>query len=164
MEDKPMKPKITIVAAVARNGVIGNQNALPWYLPEDLRRFKALTTGKTVLMGKKTFDSIVARIGKPLPNRKNIVLSRQTDLQLPPEVVVVNDLESILNSDETEIMVIGGGQLYNQLFDQADKMHLTHVLEDIEGDVKFPEIDWSQWKKTFEEPHGKFTFADYERI
>ncbi len=159
-----MKPKITFVAAVAKNGVIGSHNSLPWYIPEDLRRFKALTTGKTVLMGKNTFDSIINRIGKPLPNRKNIVLSKKTDLQLPPGVIVVNDIESVMNMDEPEIMVIGGGQLYKQMIDSAQKLHLTHVLEDIDGDVLFPDIDWSQWQKTFEEPHGKFTFADYERI
>ncbi|HYE22034.1 MAG TPA: dihydrofolate reductase [Verrucomicrobiae bacterium] len=159
------KPKIILIAAVAKNGVIGNRNSLPWYIPEDLRRFKKLTDGKTVLMGRKTFDSIINRIGKPLPNRKNIVVTSKHDHGLPDDVTVIHHLHHALHhSNEPEIYVIGGGEVYKQAFDSAHKLHLTHIHDEVEGDVTFPNIDFSQWKKTFEEPYEKFTFADYERI
>ncbi len=159
------KPKIILIAAVAKNGVIGNRNALPWYIPEDLRRFKQLTDGKTVMMGRNTFDSIMNRIGKPLPNRKNIVVTRSHDLQLPEGVIGTHHVHHVLHhSNEPEIFVIGGGELYHQTIDSAHKLHLTHIHENIEGDVFFPEVDFNQWKKTYEEPYEKFTFADYERI
>ena len=159
------KPKIIFVAAVAKNGVIGKRNSLPWYLPEDLKRFKQITTGKNVLMGKNTFDSIINRLGKPLPDRKNIVVTTKHDQEFPENVTVLHHLEPILNHPQIdELYVIGGGQMYKQLIDSADKLHLTHVHDDIDGDVLFPEINWDEWKKTFEETHDKFTFADYVRI
>lgn len=158
------KPIITIIAAIADNGVIGSHNSLPWYLPEDLKRFKRLTEGKTVVMGKKTFDSIFARLGKPLPNRKNIVLSHQSDLHLPDGVLVIHDKEAIQNLEEDEIMIIGGGQVYQNFIDQADILYITHVHQKPEGDIVFPKINWAEWKMTFEEKHDGYTFSDYERI
>ncbi len=158
------KPIITLIAAVSENNVIGNHNDLPWYIPEDLKRFRALTDGKTIVMGKKTFDSIIARRGSPLPNRKNIVISRQRDLVLPEGVILIHDIQEALELPDEEIMIIGGGQIYKQFMPLADKLLLTHVKQTLEGDVTFPEINWSQWKKTFEDIHEGFTFADYERI
>src|SRR5687768_13421053 len=103
--------KLTLVAAVARNGVIGAKNALPWYIPEDLKHFKQVTIGKTVLMGKKTFDSVMDHLKKPLPERINVVVSRQKDIQVPEGVIVYNDLEKALEGlkDTPEVMVAGGG-------------------------------------------------------
>lgn len=161
---KMPKPIITLIAAVADNGVIGSHNSLPWYLPEDLKRFKKLTEGKTVVMGKKTYDSIVARLGKPLPNRVNVILSKQDDLELPEGVLVINSPKDIDNINTEEVMIIGGGQVYQEFIDQADKLYITHVHQSPEGEVVFPVIDWQQWNKIFEEVHEGYTFSDYERI
>ncbi len=161
---KMSKLKISLIAAIADNGVIGNQNSLPWYLPEDLKRFKKLTEGKTVVMGKKTFDSIMTRLGKPLPNRVNVVLTRQPDTQLPEGVQIIHNSEEIKNIKADEIIIIGGGQVYQEFLDQADKLHITHVHQKPEGEIMFPEVDWSKWKKVFEEVHDGYTFCDYERI
>lgn len=157
-------PKITLIAALSENNVIGSHNDLPWNIPEDLKRFRALTDGKTIVMGKKTYDSIVARRGSPLPNRKNVVLTRQTDLSLPEGVIIIHTAEEALNLPDNEIIIIGGGQVYKEFLPFADKLQLTHVKQTIDGDVYFPKVDWSQWKKTFEEDHDGFTFTDYERI
>jgi dihydrofolate reductase len=160
-----MKPKLIFVAAVANKGVIGSENSIPWYIPEDLKHFKEVTLGKTVLMGKNTYVSIINRLGHPLPERKSIVVTHRTDLQLPPDVIVVNDLNKFLETtNESKIYVIGGGQIYNQLMDRADKLIITHVDKDIEGDVLFPQIDPAKWKKTFEEPHEGYSFVEYEHM
>ncbi len=156
-------PRLIIIAAVSDNGVIGSDNSLPWYLPEDLKRFKRLTEGKTVLMGKKTFDSIMARLGKPLPNRVNVVLSRQEDPSLPEGVIQLKDIDEISSLEAEEVMVIGGGQIYDQLIDHCERMYITHVHQTIDGDVRFPDVDWSQWQNVFEEKHEGYTFVDYER-
>src|SRR3989344_3376683 len=153
-------------AAVAQNRVIGSHNALPWYIPEDLKHFKKLTMGKTVLMGKNTYDSIINRLGKTLPGRKSVVITRQTDLKLPEEVLVFNSIDSALdglkNSDE--IWVIGGGQIYSQLMPKADKLVLTEVHKEVDGDVLFPEWNKSDWKETSREDHlPEFSFVEYER-
>lgn len=155
---------ISLVAAIAKNDVIGNNNELPWYLPEDLKRFKKITEGKTVVMGKKTFDSIIAKLGRPLPNRLNIVLSRQRNLPLPKGVILLNDLEQLKKLDKEEIIIIGGGEIYRLFIDLADKMHITHIDQEVEGDVYFPKIDPQIWQKISEEKHEGFSFVDYERI
>ncbi len=157
------KPIITLIAAIADNGVIGSHNSLPWYIPEDLKRFKKLTDGKTVVMGKKTFDSIMTRLGKPLPNRVNVVLSRQDNLNLPEGVRVIHDAKDVENIKAEEIMIIGGGQVYQVFIDHADKLHITHVHQKPEGDIVFPSVNWQEWRKVFEESHDSYTFADYER-
>ena len=152
-------------AAVAQNRVIGSHNALPWYIPEDLKHFKALTMGKTVLMGKNTYDSIINRLGKPLPGRNSVVISRQQNLKLPEGVLIFHDIESALTGlkDLDEIWVIGGGQIYSQLIDKADKMILTEVHKEVEGDVLFPEWSKADWKETSREDHDEFSFIEYER-
>nr|AIA17932.1 Dihydrofolate reductase [uncultured bacterium] len=150
--------------AIAENGVIGSNNDLPWHLPEDLKHFKELTLGKTVLMGRKTFDSIFKRLGKPLPGRKNVVITRQTDLAMPAGVLVFHDLDKALEAlREDEVCVIGGAQIFEQALPHAQIMQITHVHGNYEGDVYFPEIDWDQWEKTAEQKQDKFTFAEYRR-
>lgn len=158
------KPIITIIAAIADNNVIGSANNLPWHIPEDLKHFKNLTTNKTVVMGERTFDSIISRLGKPLPNRKNVVITDNNDKIFPEGVIVLHDIESVLSLEDKEIFIIGGGQIYKQLLPLADRLEITHVKASPEGDVFFPEVNWSEWKKVFEEPHEGFSFVTYEKI
>lgn len=156
--------KLTIIAAVAKNGVIGSQNGLPWHIPEDLKHFKQMTVGKTVLMGKKTYDSIFTRLSKPLPERKNVVISRQ-DVRLPDGVLLFHDLDSAYKAleNDPEVVVIGGGQIYSQTIDKADKLILTEVHKDVEGDVFFPNVDKNIWKETAREDFNEYSFVTYER-
>lgn len=143
--------KISLIVAVSRNGAIGLNNQLPWYLPEDLKYFKSVTMGKPLIMGRKTFDSI----GRPLPGRANIVLTR--DPQWTSDgVKVVQSVEQALvageiaceAADVDEIMVIGGEQIYRMTIDLADRIYLTQVDADVEGDAFFPDIDFNNWSQT----------------
>lgn len=155
---------IYLVAAVAENNVIGGKNDLPWYLPEDLKRFKQLTTGKMVLMGSKTFDSIMARLGKPLPNRTSVVVTRNPTFTAPDGVKIFHDLDVALQTyTGQDIYVIGGGEIFKQTFDKADRLYITHIHKAYEGDVLFPNIEPGQWEKVAEEPHEGFSFAEYQR-
>lgn len=152
---------ISIIVAVADNGVIGCANKLIWHLSDDLKRFKRLTTGHPVVMGRKTFDSI----GRPLPNRVNIVISRDKSLDIE-DVVVVNSIDGavgLFGADE-EIFIIGGGEIYRQSMPLADKLYLTLVHQTPEGDTYFPEIDHGQWKEVFREVHQGYEFVDFIRI
>jgi dihydrofolate reductase len=147
--------KIVLVVAVARNGVIGRDGDLPWRLPSDLKRFKQLTLGKPVLMGRKTWASI----GRPLPGRPNIVITRDATFTAPG-AEVVSSLDEGLRAARREaqrlgvdeVCVIGGGQIYAQVFDQADVLHVTQVEADVEGDTRFPTIDPAVFEKVVEEP------------
>ncbi len=145
------KPTLTLVVAVAENGVIGAKGGLPWHLSGDLKRFKADTIGKPVIMGRKTFASI----GKPLPGRDNIVVTRDEAFR-PDGVVVASSVDQALALAETsaaklgasDIAVIGGGEIYRQLFDRADRLILTHVFASPDGDTQFPRIDPEVWAST----------------
>lgn len=138
---------ISLIAAVAANHVIGNKNQLPWHLPADLKHFKQITTGNTIVMGRKTFDSI----GKPLPNRRNIVISK-TITQIAGYEVCPS-LEDAINlcRNEAEIFVIGGTEIFNQAFPLANRIYLTRIDQDFEGDAFFPKIDEKIWKQTEQE-------------
>jgi dihydrofolate reductase len=150
--------------AVADNLVIGKGNDLPWYLPEDLKHFKKITLGKTVVMGRKTYESIVKRLNKPLPGRKNVVISRQTDYKVPEGVLVFNSLTSAVTALLSEdLYIIGGAEIYKQALPLAQKLYMTHVSGNFEGDAYFPEVDFSQWEKVEEQPHEGYTFAVYSR-
>jgi dihydrofolate reductase len=150
--------------AVADNLVIGNQNQLPWHFPDDLKNFKKLTLGKTVVMGRKTYDSIIARLKKPLPGRKNVVITRQTDLTFPPDVLVFHSLDEAINALPSEdLYMIGGGQIFTLALPLSEIMYITHIHGNYPGDAYFPEIDWNQWEKLEEEKHEGFTFAKYKR-
>ena len=147
--------RIVLVVAVSRNGVIGRDGDLPWRLPSDLKRFKALTLGKPVLMGRRTWDSI----GRPLPGRPNIVVTRDPAFSAPgAEVAASLDAGLAAARREAaalgvdEVCVIGGGQIYAQVFDRADILHVTYVEADIDGDTRFPEIDPALFDKVVEEP------------
>lgn len=156
---------ISLIAAVAKNGVIGEKNNLPWHLPEDLKRFKDLTAGKTVIMGRKTFESIFSRLGKPLPNRTNVVITRQTNMQLPEGVVVQSSIEDALRSHGgSDIFVIGGGEIYRQTIDHADRLYITHVDQEVAGDTIFPYIDPKKWRLAGEDRRDGYSFAVYEKV
>lgn len=157
---------ISIIVAVAQNGVIGDNNSLLWHISEDLRRFKALTTGHPVVMGRKTFESL----GRPLPGRRNVVVTRQ---QIALEgCTVVHSLGEAFGmfSSEEEVFVIGGAQIYAEALPSADRFYLTRVEHAYDGDTRFPEWDETEWKLTQSEafPAGAkypwpFVFETYER-
>lgn len=159
--------RISIVAALARNRAIGRDNAMPWRLPEDLRRFKRLTLGHAVIMGRKTFESI----GSPLSGRNNIVLTRSRDWA-PSGCVVVHTLESALAAiDETQdAFVIGGAQIYALAMPLARRLYMTEIERDFDGDAFFPEFDRSRWREISREQHASggpegfdYAFVEYER-
>ncbi|SUI79964.1 type 3 dihydrofolate reductase [Shewanella morhuae] len=137
--------RIAMIAAMANNRVIGKNNKMPWHLPEDLRHFKAMTLGKPVVMGRKTFESI----GRPLPGRHNIVISRQTDLVIAGVTCVMSfNAAKRMAGDCEELVIIGGGQLYAELLPDADTLYLTHINLDVEGDTFFPKWDDGSWYET----------------
>jgi len=147
--------KIVLVVAVAQNGVIGRDGDLPWRLPSDLKRFKQLTLGKPVVMGRKTWDSI----GRPLPGRPNIVVTRDASFAAPGATVVSSLDEGLAVAQREaealgvdEVCVIGGGQIYAQVFDRADILHVTRVEADVAGDTRFPAIDPAVFEKIADEP------------
>ncbi len=133
---------VTLIVAVADSGVIGRDNALPWHLPEDLKRFKRITLGKPVVMGRKTFESI----GKPLPGRQNIVVTRDANYRREGVSVVHGPDDALRAADgAAEIMVIGGADLFRVFLPRAGRVHLTRVHGDIEGDIRWPALDQRQW-------------------
>jgi len=136
------EPFISLIVAMAQNGVIGRDNSLPWRLPEDLKRFKAFTLGKPILMGRKTFESI----GRPLPDRLNIVLTRDRGWSAAG-VTVVHSVEAALAqaAGSEELVAIGGAEIYRLLLPFARRIYLTHVHADVPGDTYFPEFDAAQW-------------------
>ncbi len=159
--------RISIIAALAENYTIGKDNQLPWHLSEDLQHFKAMTLGKPIIMGRKTFSSI----GKPLPGRTNIVVTRQQELNIPG-CKVVNCLDSALNAaiDSDEVMIIGGANLYRQMLPFANYMYLTQIHKTFPGDSHFPKWPKDQWQKIkqddFHSTEGEFdySFVEYQRI
>jgi dihydrofolate reductase len=162
-------PRIELLAAVAANGVIGRAGQLPWHLPDDLKRFKALTLNQTVIMGRKTYDSI----GRPLPNRRNIIVS--TTLNSDPSntklAATFEDALALAAQTATKTFIIGGAQLYAAAFPRASVLHLTEVDEAVEGDTHFPPFDKSNWRLIEDIPHDRdathalaFHFRTYERL
>ena len=136
------EPRLSIIVAMDLNGLIGKDNQLPWYLPADLKHFKQITMGKPVIMGRKTFESI----GKPLPGRVNIVLTRRTMAQ-NSGCIVVNSLDAAIKAagPVSEVMIIGGAALYGEALPRADRIYLTQVQAELEGDTWFPSLDESDW-------------------
>lgn len=143
---------ISMIAAMAHDRVIGLDNQMPWHLPADLAHFKRVTLGKPVLMGRKTFESI----GRPLPGRRNLVISRNPDYRADG-VEVIDSVDAALallaGSDVAELMVIGGGHLYGQLLPWADRLYLTRIDLAVEGDTRFPAFDENDWSCIEREPH-----------
>ena len=164
-----IKKTITIIVEAAENDAIGKNNDLIWNLPDDLKRFKRLTSGHCIIMGRKTFDSFPGL----LPNRKHIVISKKSDSYFPEEVIIVNNFEDALKATNEDInpYVIGGGQIYNLAMKYCDIIELTRVHEKFEADTFFPKISKNEWKLINEEKHEKderhkysFTYKTYLKI
>jgi len=139
----------TIVVAIGENNAIGKDNQLLWYLPADLKHFKNITTGHTVIMGRKTFDSV----GKPLPNRRNIIITRHVMHIEGCEVVSSIDAALALCADEEEVFIVGGAEIYKQSIHLTDRIYLTIVHKKFEADSFFPEIDYAEWVEKAREDH-----------
>ena len=163
-----MPKLVTIVVAMDRNRLIGDGDRLPWRLPPDLRRFKALTMGKPIVMGRRTHESI----GRALPGRRNVVLSRNPDYRAEG-CEVVADLDTALEicDDADEVMIIGGAQIYVPALPLTGRMHLTLIDATFSGDTWFPDYDVREWREVFREDHAvgeespfAFSFVDMERI
>jgi dihydrofolate reductase len=167
MEVMMGRPLLSLVVAMARNGVIGRDNAMPWHLPDDLKHFKALTMGKPMLMGRKTF----AAIGKPLPGRTSLVLTRDPAWRAEG-VIAVRSLDEAFEKagSAPELCVVGGAEIYNLTLPIAQRIHLTQIHADIPGDTVFPPLDASEWHETerLEHPADErhaypMTFSTLER-
>lgn len=171
LSDDTLVP-VAMIAAMARNRVIGVDNQLPWYLPEDLKFFKRMTQAKPLVMGRKTFQSI----GRPLPGRLNIVVTRDTEFAHDgvrvchdlPSALVLADQQAIIDGVE-EIMVMGGAEIYDQALPHASRLYLTEVDIEVEGDARFPEIDPAEWEEvqrvpgTLAEGQPAYDFVEYRR-
>ena len=152
--------KTSIIVAMAENRCIGKDNQMPWHISADLKRFKALTMDHPVVMGRKTFESILGYLNKPLPGRENIIITR-SEYETPHDVHVYNTLESAIieaqhiatKNDQKEFFIIGGAQIYNQAMQYADCLHLTKVHRSVEGDAFFPEFNAEEWEETDREDH-----------
>lgn len=163
-----ISPRLEFVVAVARNGVIGRDNALPWRLPADLQHFKRTTMGRPILMGRRTWESL----GRPLPGRMNLVLTRARDY-VAAGATVVHTLDEALHAaaGAEALMVIGGAEIYRELLPRAAVLHLTEVAADVDGDVRFPEWDRAAWREVWRESHPAdekhahpFAFVRLERV
>lgn len=161
--------KITLIVAAAENNAIGKNNQMPWHLPNDFKYFKKNTLAHSVVMGRKTFESI----GKPLPERRNIVLTRDLHFKSDQEIDVVNNVQEVFTycRDEREVFIIGGANVYQQFLPLAQKVLLTRVHTHLEGDAFFPELAVNDWKLTAQDKQEKdekhafdYTFEVYERI
>ncbi|WP_316802829.1 dihydrofolate reductase [Pedobacter nototheniae] len=151
MTSEPKKTSLSIAVAVGENYAIGKNNQLLWHMPADLKFFKQTTSGHTVIMGRKTFESV----GKPLPNRRNIVITRDTTLKIEG-VEVVNSLDeaiSISKDEEKDVFIVGGAEIYRQALPKTDTLFLTTIHHNFDADTFFPEIDRNEWKVLSSEPH-----------
>lgn len=167
--------KVSMIAAMDKNRVIGNGDKIPWHIPEDFKYFKAQTLGKPIVMGRATFESIHAmkgsdpHSGPALPKRQNIIITRQSDYATN-ECAVCPSVESAIDvakshvNDANEVMVIGGGTIYTQALPHADRLYITIVDGKHEGDVFFPEFDNEEWRETSCDAHDGYTFYIYDRI
>jgi dihydrofolate reductase len=165
--------KISLVAAVAKNGVIGKNNDLPWHLPDDMKFFMETTRGHYVVLGRKNYESLPKKY-KPLPHRVNIVITRQKDFDAPG-CIIVHTIDQAFgvarDNGEKECMVIGGSEIYGLALPHANQLYITEVQASVDGDVKFPEYNKQEWKETSRVHHGRderhvyaFDFVLYEKI
>jgi dihydrofolate reductase len=166
--------KLSLIVAIAENGIIGREGELPWHIAADLRRFKRLTMSHAIVMGRKTWESI----GRPLPGRTSIIITHRTEYNPgDPKVLVAQGLDEALkfasqaDCDQDQIFIIGGAAIYADTLPRADRLYLTHVHANVEGDVSFPPIDWSQWELHEQSRHTAdalndydYTFEMYERV
>ncbi|OIO80829.1 dTMP kinase [Candidatus Pacearchaeota archaeon CG1_02_32_132] len=164
------KKELIIIAGVAKNNVIGSKNQLPWHIKEDLKRFKELTFGNPVIMGRNTYESILQALGKPLPGRKNIVITSNANYQTNPETLIAHSLQEAIQKayeSSDKAFIIGGQQIYQQAMPLADKLEITHIHRSFKGDASFPEIKGEDWLETKrEEKKGEnldFSFSTYKK-
>jgi len=159
-----IKQTISLVVAAADNNVIGRDNAMPWHIPEDFKHFKTVTMGKPCIMGRKTFESILASLGKPLPGRVNIIVSRKNYQH--GGALTCKDLDEAIDqaskTDTNEICIIGGAQIYAQAIELANRIYLTRVHQSPEGDAFFPALG-SEWQETYRDDREGFSFLTYEK-
>ena len=158
---------VSIIAAMDRNRLIGNNNQLPWHLPADLAHFKKVTMGKPIIMGRKTYESI----GRPLPGRTNIVLTRSADFHAEGVVIAQSLQQALVHAaGNDEVMIIGGSSIYALALPEADRLYLTHIREAYQGDAWFPDFDPAQWRAVASEEHVAddknpcdYSFVTYDR-
>ncbi|MBN2604900.1 MAG: dihydrofolate reductase [Bacilli bacterium] len=155
---------VSIIVAIGKNNVIGKGNLLPWNYPEDLKYFKQTTLNKTVIMGENTFKSIISYLNKPLPKRKSVIATL-TDYEYPG-VEVTHDIVTYLKNfpKDEEIFVIGGKIIYDIALEMADRLYITHIDKEYEGDVFFKTIDYSKYQLISEEIVGELNWSVYERV
>jgi len=157
--------KLSLIVAIAQNRVIGANNALPWHLPEDLKRFRALTTGHHIIMGRKTYESL----NRLLPNRTTIIVTRNADYKVPGALIAHSLAEAITQAgSDDEVFLIGGAELYRDGLNSADKLYLTEIEASFEGDAFFPEINLAEWAEISREEHISekglgFSYITYQR-
>lgn len=156
---------LSLIVAIAKNSVIGVNNTLPWHLPEDLKRFRALTTGHHIIMGRKTFDSL----GRLLPGRTTVIVTRNPDYKMAG-AIVVHSLEAAITAcgDDNEAFLIGGAELYKDGLKLANKLYITEIDAEYEGDAFFPEFDVAEWQVVERESHQAenglgFSYLTYQR-
>jgi len=159
--------RLAIVAAIAENGVIGDDGEMPWHYSADLKRFKELTVGHPVILGRKTYEAIVDRLGEPLPDRLNVVLSTQ-EQTLPDgaeHAESIDEAVEIAAETGAEVAyVVGGATVYEQFLPRTDRLYITEIPEKPDGDTTFPEWDRSQWELLEREEAGEIAFLTYERV
>jgi dihydrofolate reductase len=157
---------LSLIVAVARNGVIGINNTLPWHLPEDLKRFRALTTGHHIIMGRKTYESI----NRLLPGRTTVIVTRNKDYHVEGALIAHSLDEAVaLCGNDTEAFLIGGAELFRDALETADRIYLTEIDAEFVGDTFMPPLDLAQWKEVSRESHTSaqgwdYTYIDYQRI
>ena len=150
---------LTVVAAVTANGVIGRDNDMPWHLPEDLKHFKALTMGRPMIMGRRTFASI----GRPLPGRRTVVVTRDPDWRHDGVEVAHTPEDALASVAGQDAILAGGGELYRQLWDRVDALEITHIDRVVDGDTTLPPIDPAVWVETARDDRAGFSFVSYRR-
>jgi dihydrofolate reductase len=155
---------ISLIAAVAKNNVIGNKGKIPWHISEDFKHFKEITMGHTIIMGQKTYESI----GKPLPGRTNIVLTLDKNFKAQGCIIAYSPdeaLQKAKSAEKKEVFIIGGGQVYKTFFSRSDKLYMTKVQKEFEGDTFFPKVGKSNWKKiSSKKGHSKEEDLNYEFV
>lgn len=155
----------SLIAAVADNNCIGVNNKIPWNIPEDFKYFKEKTLGKTCLMGQATFESILGYLGKPLPGRQTVVLSKNPDFKAPENVRVYDDIDKAWEELKNEdVFVCGGATIYRLAINRVDTLYITEVHMEPVGDVFFPEIDKNIWQEVWREDHEGYSFVKYSRV
>lgn len=157
---------LSLIVAYDKNRVIGKDNAMPWHYPEDLKYFKRVTTGHKVVMGSNTFYSILDCLNKPFPNRENVVITHEEIIHEFDNVTYYDNLDIIIEKykdSEEEVFIAGGMSIYTQMHHLCDKLYITHIDNEFDGDAHFPEIDFSNYAKVSSNKEGELDFCVYER-